>query len=73
MAEHQRNFAACNGGEETCDYSKLSPPEADKLADAEHKRNYTACLIGHGYCDPLRLTAAEAHTLARETSTSDKP
>ncbi len=55
--------SACKDGQETCDYSRLTPPEAKMLADAEHKRNYTACVKGYGYCDPSRLSAEENHSI----------
>jgi hypothetical protein len=66
FAEHQRNLSACKAGKESCDYSKLTAPEAKVLADAEHKRNYAACLKGHGYCDASRLTPAEARAIPAE-------
>ena len=63
LAEHQRNLSACKDGLETCDYSRLTPPEAKMLADNEHKRNYAACLTGYGYCDRSRLTAKETRSI----------
>ena len=65
-AAQQRNRRACEGSEETCDYSKLTPSEAKALAETERKRNYSACLKGYGYCDASRLTPAEAKSIASE-------
>ena len=51
LAEQRRTFSDCKNGGETCDYSKLTPPEARTLAVAEHK--------GYGYCDPTGCIKAQ--------------
>ena len=55
VSEHRSKLAACKDGQEICDYTKLTAPEAKTLADAERKRNYAACLEGYGYAIFLAL------------------